>query len=304
MVSANLCCIDYLNDLSSHYRTLSIYYVVTAVGATYGPQKGDTETACQSDTGGFITTGGGFSTYYERPSWQTNAIEAFFNLTSADGNTPSSGYNPQGRGYPDISLLGADYPVMINGNLYNLFGTSASTPVFAGFVSLLNALRLNSNASAGGVGWLNPTLYAAGGNVTFNDSVTQIFTDTVSGNNKCCAHYDPAQAVCCTAGFTTCTGWDPVTGWGSIVLPNFVRVFGLLFPTNGNDDVGGGSTSNNTLLFIWYIGSCVVFVVIVSLICIFCGGSIKSQTGPVGSGERSTGTELSSSSTGIVPPLY
>jgi len=42
---------------------------VTAVGGTMGPNSGGTEIACQSNNaGGVITTGGGFSTYFETPS--------------------------------------------------------------------------------------------------------------------------------------------------------------------------------------------------------------------------------------------
>ena len=35
---------------------------VTAVGATFGPESGAAEQACQADKGGHITSGGGFST--------------------------------------------------------------------------------------------------------------------------------------------------------------------------------------------------------------------------------------------------
>ena len=45
-------------------------YVLT-VGGTQGlEQSYQKEKACQSDTGGFITSGGGFSNYYSRPSYQ------------------------------------------------------------------------------------------------------------------------------------------------------------------------------------------------------------------------------------------
>ena len=67
---------------------------VTAVGATQGPNFGLPPIACQSNAGGVITTGGGFSSYYAAPSWQTDAISTFFASTVADGNSPSSGYNP------------------------------------------------------------------------------------------------------------------------------------------------------------------------------------------------------------------
>ncbi len=84
----------------------------------------------QSQLGGVITTGGGFSTYYPQPSWQTNAVNAYFaGLPSSD--TPAAGYNRLGRGIPDISLLGVEYEVVISNSLFLVFGTSCSAPVMA-----------------------------------------------------------------------------------------------------------------------------------------------------------------------------
>lgn len=70
---------------------------VTAVGATMGPETGDPEIACQSQLGGVITTGGGFSTLVSRPNYQKNAVNYYNTLAH-----PPSGYATGGRGYPDI----------------------------------------------------------------------------------------------------------------------------------------------------------------------------------------------------------
>merc|ERR1711907_543394 len=43
---------------------------VTAVGATQGGVTGGSEVVCSSQTGGVITTGGGFSTQYTAPDYQ------------------------------------------------------------------------------------------------------------------------------------------------------------------------------------------------------------------------------------------
>jgi tripeptidyl-peptidase-1 len=87
---------------------------VVAVGATMGPENDDPEIACQSQLGGVITSGGGFSTYYAQPSWQTNAVNTYFG-TLPSSESPASGYNVMGRGYPDISLIGVAYEVVIGG---------------------------------------------------------------------------------------------------------------------------------------------------------------------------------------------
>lgn len=194
---------------------------VTAVGATMGPEDGDPEIACQSQLGGIITSGGGFSTFYSQPSWQTTAVNAYFNAVSGTSQEPASGYNPNGRAIPDISLIGVAYQVVVAGTIQSLYGTSASTPVFAAFISLLNAER-NSTGQPN-VGFINPTLYNYGS----SGSTANLFNDITSGNNMCCANsaYPQQPTTCCSAGFYATPGWDPVTGWGSINYPNLQQIF-------------------------------------------------------------------------------
>lgn len=189
---------------------------VTAVGATQGPENYQNEIACQSNTGGGITTGGGFSNLMSAPSFQTKAMKGYIN-TASTGTTstgtstaPVSGYNAAGRGFPDISVLGYNYVVVIGGQLYILSGTSASTPVVAGMVALVNSLRLSSGKSS--IGWLNPSIYAVNGSFT---------NDVISGHNKCTR--DPN--ICCSQGFYATPGWDPVTGFGSVDYGKFCAQF-------------------------------------------------------------------------------
>jgi hypothetical protein len=87
----------------------------------------------QSQDNGIITTGGGFSTYYSRPSWQSDAVTSYFAGLST---SPAAGYNVNGRGYPDVSLVAVKYQVVIAGSLSNIYGTSASAPVFAAYSKL------------------------------------------------------------------------------------------------------------------------------------------------------------------------
>ena len=108
---------------------------VLAVGATQGlEQSYKTEKACQVDTGGVVTSGGGFSNYYTRPSYQDAAVLGYlgrqfklltqsitysptyplfhpFYICSAT-NSPTRApapaptyltYNTANRAYPDIS---------------------------------------------------------------------------------------------------------------------------------------------------------------------------------------------------------
>eukprot|EP01042_Synura_sphagnicola_P009958 gene9958-biopygen10344 len=131
---------------------------VTAVGATMGLETNSAEIVCSSSTGSVITSGGGFSNFFGKPSYQKQAVTNYFNTVSP---APVSGYNRTGRGIPDVSLAGSCYYVVVGGALQLESGTSASTPAFAGMVSLLNAERRRQGRP--NVGLLNPALYASSG---------------------------------------------------------------------------------------------------------------------------------------------
>ena len=221
---------------------------VTSVGATMGPEVSSPEITCQSDStvtlngavqSGVITSGGGFSTYYAAPWYQKDAIAKYFASAAASNQAflGLKGYNPTGRGYPDVSFVGARYSTFVGGDEAFMFGTSASAPVFAAMISLVNALR--AKKGKGPIGFVNPTLYNIGiFNQTFwnqlnlTGSATQIYTDITVGNNKCCARASNplTPVVCCPTGFVTAPGWDPVTGWGSMPFTKFAAVFSVVAP--------------------------------------------------------------------------
>ena len=97
---------------------------------------------------------------------------------------------------PDVSALGTCYTVFSGGAAVGtLSGTSAATPTFAGMVSRINDALVAAGKPT--VGFINPTLYAAGGSVG---------TDITSGNNK---------KKACKAGFPAVVGFDAVTGLGT-----------------------------------------------------------------------------------------
>jgi tripeptidyl-peptidase-1 len=82
-----------------------------------GPESDKPEISCSSDTGGVITSGGGFSNLYPRPSWQTSAVESYLAYINSSSSTPTSGFNISGRAYPDISVLGYNYNLVIGKKL-------------------------------------------------------------------------------------------------------------------------------------------------------------------------------------------
>eukprot|EP01032_Pedospumella_encystans_P018131 gene18131-20647_t len=183
---------------------------VTAVGGTMGPESGNTEVACQSSKGSQITTGGGFSNVYALPSWQATEVTNYIRSVVNSNSAPLAGYDPTRRGYPDISVLANNYVVAADGLPYIVSGTPASSPVVAGMVSLVNSARRAAGNST--LGWLNPALYAY---------APLFVNDITSGDNKCLT----ANVPCCPQGFTASTGWDPVTGLGSLDFGKFLHTF-------------------------------------------------------------------------------
>jgi hypothetical protein len=116
----------------------------------------------------------------------------------------------------NFSFSGRLYRVSINGQFYGLSGTSASSPVVAGIISLANSLRVRLGGST--MGFVNPFLY----------SYSSFFTrDITSGNNFCTVN------KCCSQGFYATDGWDPVTGLGVLNVNAFLlkAVEAILPPT-------------------------------------------------------------------------
>jgi kumamolisin len=107
-------------------------------------------------------TGGGISTLFSRPSWQT------------DGGSILTNTN---RCVPDVSIVwgsylqgnSTEYPplIILNGSAIPGGGTSFSVQVWGGVVALLNQARANVGQSP--IGLLGPLVYPLHGTSAFND---------------------------------------------------------------------------------------------------------------------------------------
>ena len=164
---------------------------------------------------------GGFSSFFNRPAYQDDAINNYFNTLTKQ---PNPGFNKYGRGIPDISLIGVNYTAFSGGEAGLYSGTSASAPTFAGMISLINSKRINIGLNT--VGFINPTLYKYANNIDYKN----IFNDIIIGNNYCCANSNnDTTLVCCQSGFEAIAGWDAITGLGSI---NYPQLYDILIPNN------------------------------------------------------------------------
>jgi len=170
---------------------------ITAVGGSdlTGENLGG-EVCCQD-------SGGGFSVTFPRPSYQDDAVKGYLN--SGVQLPPSSDYNNSGRAYPDISSifgLKVPYCIATGGRFEGVAGTSASSPVVASLLALMNNIQFNAKKPA--LGFVNPWIYQT------LAAHPDAFYDVTTGTNNAGSG----------EGFRAYKGWDPCTGVGT---PNFVN---------------------------------------------------------------------------------
>ena len=149
-----------------------------------------------------VGTGGGISRYFALPSYQSGIV-------TENSVNPTGG---PGRGVPDVCADAANesgYRVLCDGMWWPdptsnpqrppIGGTSASTPLWAGLIALMNQ-SLQTR-----IGFINPLLYKIG-------SPSAAFFDVSKGNN---------------GDYHAKAGWDACTGLGS---PNGVALLAALKP--------------------------------------------------------------------------
>ena len=163
---------------------------------SYIPEKSWNDTVAQDR---LAATGGGASTLFSKPVWQTGP------------GVPAD----NARDVPDISFSASSihdgYLVTSGGSLYSVGGTSAGAPSFAGVVALLNQyLVSNGTLANAGLGNINPELYRLA------QSTTDIFHDIALGDNKLPCVQGSPNCVNGLVGYSAGPGYDQATGLGSI----------------------------------------------------------------------------------------
>jgi subtilase family serine protease len=180
------------------------------------------EVAWNDDASGSLSaSGGGASAFTPIPSWQSS----FPGITGSKRLVPDVSLysSPNLPGYlfctSDTSNWGSTQTASCNSGFRDAStniltvagGTSFAAPIFAGMVALINQ---KANYTAG-QGLINPTLYKLAAN---SSTYASAFHDITSGNNSCTL----AGSTLCSGGGTTSfqagTGYDEVTGLGSVDL--------------------------------------------------------------------------------------
>jgi subtilase family serine protease len=178
--------------------------LVTSVGATFlnatQPDGSYVSESAWNDPYG--STGGGYSTLYQRPSYQNGYV------------------HNSGRGVPDVSYSGAvngglliawsqGDPTQV-GSIYIFGGTSAGSPQWAAMTDLVDSVF-------GPQGDINPLLYLFVARFEYSS----VFHDVTTGNNSVVEADENGNPVNIT-GYNAKKGWDATTGLGSIDLGNAI----------------------------------------------------------------------------------
>uniref|UniRef100_A0A8C1G3R0 Tripeptidyl-peptidase 1 n=1 Tax=Cyprinus carpio TaxID=7962 RepID=A0A8C1G3R0_CYPCA len=151
-------------------------------------------------------SGGGFSNVFAMPDYQGGAVQAY--LKNVQPLPPQTYFNITGRAYPDLAALSDNYWVVTNRvPVPWVSGTSASTPVVGGMLSLINDQRFLKGLPS--LGFINPRLYKLQGKGLY---------DVTEGCHLSCLD-DKVEGK----GFCASPSWDPVTGWGTPNYPALLK---------------------------------------------------------------------------------
>jgi subtilase family serine protease len=203
---------------------------------SYIPEEGWNDTALG---GGFASTGGGKSIYFSKPAWQsgTDGVRDVPDVTIAA--------SPDHDGYL-LCTSGSCAGGIVNDN-FIAGGTSASSPVFAGIVTLLNQYLLkNGLVTKPGLSNINPTLYQRA------KSDPTAFHDITTGNNivPCTPGTPPTYPTSqqCPAagqfGYSAGSGYDLVTGLGSVDAYNLITGWSSAVATTTTLAISPASPAN------------------------------------------------------------
>ncbi|MGA9039667.1 MAG: S53 family peptidase [Terriglobales bacterium] len=172
-----------------------------------------------SEQGALDAGGGGVSTFFSLPSWQTGVT----GVLSSGRNVPDISLNASNNHDPYLfcsTPIGSatactDGFISANSELYLVGGTSAGAPTFAGILALIN----QATNSASGQGNVNLTLYPLAKNTpaTFHDITTGNNIVPCTKNTTGCPASSPFQY-----GYSAAVGYDQASGLGTPEVYNLV----------------------------------------------------------------------------------
>ena len=197
---------------------------------------------------GLAASGGGSSILFAKPSWQSVAPGSMRDVPDVALNT-SADHDPYLFCSEDDQQTGQIVSTCTSGfrdasgNLTAVGGTSAAAPSFTAMLALINQYLGGS-----GLAPVNPALYAAAA------STPTAFHDIKTGNNMvpCTAPSTNCPTGTTEIGFNAGTGYDQVTGLGSVDGFVLAQAMGsapgfTLAPSAASYQVAQGSSANATI---------------------------------------------------------
>ncbi|HEX8793791.1 MAG TPA: S53 family peptidase [Polyangiaceae bacterium] len=188
-----------------------------------------------NDMTGVAATGGGISSLFSRPDYQSALPTCPIVGTLPTGAVPANM-----RQLPDVSFTAGSvtatnipsfFECTLSGTdcattggtpqLVTAAGTSLGASAFAGVVALMDQL------AGGRLGNINPLLYG------LQASAPSAFHDITAGNNEvtCDPGSDPGCPAAGLYGYGATTGYDCTTGLGSVDAKNLLGAMAALAPT-------------------------------------------------------------------------
>jgi pseudomonalisin len=231
-----------ITSAATYWNTANDAHLASAKG--YIPETTWNEssyTAANATSNNLYAGSGGVSSIYANPSWQTGA-----GVPTVDPGTT----NGHHRYLPDVSLTAAGhdgYLVFLEGGLYLVGGTSASSPAFAGLMAIVDQYTGGRNGNP------NTRFYslATQASAAYHDVTTGTIAVPGAGGSPGCS--TGTGTVGKTNGYSAGTGYDLATGLGSVNAYTLAYNWGARPPTAGplisslSPNPMMGSTSAQTL---------------------------------------------------------
>jgi hypothetical protein len=231
------------------------------------------------------SSGGGISTTYALPSWQTGV------------KTNSNGASTTSRNVPDVALAADNiYIVYDGGETSSTGGTSCSVQLWAGLMALIN--QQSQAAGHAPLGFLNPDIYP----LYKSRAYLATFDDITVGNSDD-TNYNPVFFA--TPDYDLCTGIGSPAG-GSLILALASPDGLLVTPARGftaNGPAGGpfnitsqvlSLTNTNSASLAWALGGVPAWLNV----------SAKSGTLTAGNGGTNVTVSLNSIAATAVAGVY
>lgn len=207
---------------------------VTSVGATQlrnGSTVADPEAACER----VIFSGGGFSNVFAMPSYQKPAVARYYAQSPPPYGADLYNNSRVVRGYPDVSVNGANYVTAVDGQFSLSYGTSGEFFFFSSFPPLKSGVGaplgllvfcISDHPRRRTVLTSRCDTYIASAPV-FASMINMINEKRIQAGKKPVGFVNPALYAnpqvmndikignnpgCGTKGFEAVPGWDPLTG--------------------------------------------------------------------------------------------